>query len=218
MGTFNTHVGLVVGGLALIAATEFGGAQLGRPALGEWFYVLLGAGVLAIGLGLAGLVLDGIRSLRHRGQPDQNAGPTLNISGGQQNINFYAATPAAVSPLPVTTAIQPILPTKSQFSHERIRIADLPLEQNLFLRDKSFEDCVLAGPALLAPFRDVTFDHCGFGGDPESIVWTIPNPKFVVGAIGIERCTFRRCTFEAVGLAHHQKDVKRTIDALRPSK
>jgi hypothetical protein len=63
-----------------------------------------------------------------------------------------------------------------------------------------------------------TFDHVGFGGEPDAILWEVPfrkvteirsdgtessfyEPAFKIGVIGVRNCTFRNCRFRAIGIA-----------------
>ena len=67
---------------------------------------------------------------------------------------------------------------------------------------RTFVDCVLEGPAVMAPIAGCHFDDChlgAHGGDPRILMLTPLSEAGVVGPIPFRNCTFRRCTFVGVG-------------------
>ena len=70
------------------------------------------------------------------------------------------------------------------------------------VRGKTFTDCVIEGPALVAPLGSTTFDGCNMGAaaDPRSLMFA-PQGPVLVGAIGLEDCKFVRCRFVQVGFS-----------------
>jgi hypothetical protein len=68
------------------------------------------------------------------------------------------------------------------------------------VRGKTFTECVIEGPALIAPMGTTTFDSCNLGSatDPKSLLFA-PQGPVLVGAIGMDDCKFIRCTFVQVG-------------------
>ena len=68
------------------------------------------------------------------------------------------------------------------------------------LRGKTFTDCVIEGPALVAAMGETTFDGCNMGvvTDARSLTYT-PQGPLLVGAIGLEDCRFVRCRFVHIG-------------------
>lgn len=70
-----------------------------------------------------------------------------------------------------------------------------------FLEGKTYVDCEIVGPAVLAVDSDNTFEKCAFPGPFEVTFWTLPE-KPVAGPILLNKCTFRRCTFApGIGIA-----------------
>jgi len=84
---------------------------------------------------------------------------------------------------------------------ESFRLVDL-LISDYVIRGRTFENCTIYGPAIIAP-RRVDFDHCTFDSDPddpEQMLWLVPDDRDIVrGVIGIEDCSFRECIFPASG-------------------
>lgn len=64
------------------------------------------------------------------------------------------------------------------------------------IKGKTFTDCVIQGPALVAVLPGTTFDSCNMGAasDPTSMLYAPKGPQ-LVGAIGLEACSFVRCRF-----------------------
>jgi hypothetical protein len=65
-----------------------------------------------------------------------------------------------------------------------------------------FEGCDIIGPAVLAILNNVTITYNQFDGDLGAIIWEVPiSRERVIGAIGVQNCTFNRCRFIRIGLA-----------------
>ena len=65
---------------------------------------------------------------------------------------------------------------------------------------KTFTDCVIQGPALIAVLSGTTFDGCNMGAasDAASLLFAPQGPR-LVGAIGLQDCRFVRCRFVQIG-------------------
>jgi hypothetical protein len=71
-----------------------------------------------------------------------------------------------------------------------------------FIEDRSFTDCRLEGPVIVAVVGGVSFDSTDFGytgGDIGRIVWRSASSSGVVGAIPFRNCSFKGCSFFATG-------------------
>lgn len=68
------------------------------------------------------------------------------------------------------------------------------------IKNKTFTDCVIQGPALIAVLQGTTFDSCNMGAasDARSMLFS-PRGSTLVGAIGLEDCKFVRCRFIQIG-------------------
>lgn len=85
------------------------------------------------------------------------------------------------------------------FRDRTIRISDLAGDDDI-LRDKTFEDCTIIGPAVIAPLGVGLLKDCTFEAHPDTFLIPIHTPRGVVGPIGLEGCVFRRCTFRRIGI------------------
>lgn len=74
------------------------------------------------------------------------------------------------------------------------------------VRGKTFTDCVIQGPALVAVLKGTTFDGCTMGSasDPRSMLFA-PQGPHLVGAIGLQDCRFVRCRFVDVAYTGSQQ-------------
>ena len=64
---------------------------------------------------------------------------------------------------------------------------------------KTFTDCVIEGPAVMAVMNGTTFDGCNMGAaaNPRNLLLKPMGDK-IVGAIGMADCRFVRCRFAQV--------------------
>lgn len=85
---------------------------------------------------------------------------------------------------------------------EVVRIADLATV-NPVIDGHSFENCLIVGPAVLLAMDGTSIEGCDLGGDPIALFWLVdPDLRSkILGAIGIQNCSFRGCRFENIGLA-----------------
>ncbi|WP_295707351.1 hypothetical protein [uncultured Brevundimonas sp.] len=68
------------------------------------------------------------------------------------------------------------------------------------VRGKTFTECVIEGPAVVAAMVGTTFDGCNMGlaEDVNSLLFQPRGPK-LIGVIGLQDCRFVRCRFVQVG-------------------
>jgi hypothetical protein len=100
----------------------------------------------------------------------------------------------------------PRVPLASQpkvFTNERVRLSDLVDEITFVIKGKTYEDCDILGPAVVALSGVGTMDHVRFVTDDlDEVLWEVePENARRLGVIGLDSCVFRRCRFIAVGVA-----------------
>ncbi len=87
------------------------------------------------------------------------------------------------------------------YENQAIRITDLAVTEPL-IRDAHFKNCVIHGPAVLAPLSGTQFIESTFEGDLEAVLWEIaPGRENIIGGIGLVNCLFVHCRFSGIGLA-----------------
>lgn len=95
------------------------------------------------------------------------------------------------------------LPWKDErhITHRSFRLIDL-VEEEPVIMGKTFEDCTIYGPAVLLPVERTIMEHNSFNGTSEGIFWEIPDDRnYIIGAVGLVDCTFRRCNFHGIGIS-----------------
>jgi Immunoglobulin-like domain of bacterial spore germination len=82
LGSFNTHLGLVLGGgLAVIVSA----LAISRE-LGPWFWVLMALGILGTTAGVSGMVLDGWRAWRPTASVQTGSRFSAEVSYGEEFV------------------------------------------------------------------------------------------------------------------------------------
>ena len=84
--------------------------------------------------------------------------------------------------------------------------------RGVVIRDRTFRNCRLEGPAVLLILSGTTFDRCdiGYGAGSTRNLLFQPLGEKATGAIAFENCRFEGCQFFAVGYTGSQV----VIDAL----
>lgn len=92
------------------------------------------------------------------------------------------------------------------YRYEAVRISDLATLDSV-IRDTTFEDCLLLGPAVLilenASVRDSSFVTDG-GMERIYMEWTpkaSPDTQWPIGCIPMTNCHFVRCEFRRITFA-----------------
>lgn len=167
-----------------------------------WFLENWVAGVL-LGLGAFAL-LQVILTVRAIRQPEAGlvgaSLPQPSQPHHEASRQLSRPTPSASYPWATDEEL------KGSYIHNRsLHIFDLA-RKNVTIRGKTLEDCQVYGPAVITPFYgEWPFDDaCTWeeGSDPLSLTWaSSPDlDRKYVGAIGLENCFFRNCSFVRVGL------------------
>lgn len=79
-----------------------------------------------------------------------------------------------------------------------IRISDLAVTSDV-VQGHRFRNCVIFGPAVLAPLSDTAINECQFEGGPENWFIEVQPPQRLAGIIALVDCSFVRCTFVRIG-------------------
>lgn len=99
------------------------------------------------------------------------------------------------------------------YRNQVVRLTDLAVTQEI-LDGLTFENCLILGPAVVAPMGETVIEGSTFHGTAEGMYWPVsPDRGVVIGAIGLNNCKFTRCRFERVGFAGPPE----LLDALKGS-
>lgn len=98
---------------------------------------------------------------------------------------------------------------RSYIADQEVRVVDLVAPGETNVTGKTLERCKVVGPAILALLDGTVADSCSFdihGLTPDALFWEIESDRWVLGAIGLKRCTFRNCSFERCGIVGTKSD------------
>lgn len=96
------------------------------------------------------------------------------------------------------------LVARTSFEKEAVWLPSLAVQHwnadQMFIDGKTFTDCVIEGPAVMAVMTGTTFDNCNMGtiSDVKTLLYRPLGPK-LAGVVGMSNCRFIRCRFVQVG-------------------
>jgi len=104
---------------------------------------------------------------------------------------------------------------------QTIRITDFAVTDDV-IAGRSFSNCLIIGPAVLAPLDDNEFNSCTFdlpdGQGPESLILDVGDqPRWLVGVVGLRGCRFYQCRFVRIGFAMPPATAHQFLTAVRGS-
>lgn len=97
----------------------------------------------------------------------------------------------------------------------------------MFIEGKTFTDCLIEGPGVVAVMNETFFESCAMGtaSDIRSLLYRPVSTTKMSGVIGVSNCRFVRCRFAQVGftgseelLADLQGGIKLVSEAAAESK
>lgn len=97
------------------------------------------------------------------------------------------------------------LVARTSFEKEAVWLPQLAVQHwnagEMFIEGKTFTDCVIEGPGVMAPMNGTTFDSCAMGttSDVRSLLYRPLSNTKLAGVIGMSNCRFLRCRFVQVG-------------------
>jgi hypothetical protein len=103
-----------------------------------------------------------------------------------------------------TEASPTVNPRESYFSRQTIRLVDLVQNGGYTIEGKTFEDCLILGPAIIAGPNNIIADSSFDAEDPD-VIYIVMDPQVVhAGWILLSMCVFRRCEFRLIGIVGPQ--------------
>lgn len=122
------------------------------------------------------------------------------------------------------------LVARTSFEKEAVWLPQLAVQHwnagQMFIDGKTFTDCVIEGPAVMAVMNGTSFDNCAMGTttDVRNLLYRPLSTTKLAGVIGVSNCRFLRCRFVQVGftgsddlLEQLQGGVKSLSDVSAPS-
>jgi len=107
-------------------------------------------------------------------------------------VSWKAGT--RTDPLPAALGLNPL---DAYFERRQIRITDLLLPGADTIRSKTFKDCHIQGPAMIA-FDRIEFEFCTWNGAPDAIFVAVPANTRIMGALAVRNCKFVSCSFTQI--------------------
>lgn len=121
------------------------------------------------------------------------------------------------------------LVARTSFEKEAVWLPSLAVQHwnagQMAIDGKTFTDCVIEGPAVMAVMNGTTFDNCAMGTttDVKNLLYRPLSTTKLAGVVGMANCRFVRCRFVQVGftgsddlLEQLQSGIKSASDAPNP--
>jgi hypothetical protein len=122
------------------------------------------------------------------------------------------------------------LVARTTFEKEAVWLPSLAVQHwnagQMAIEGKTFTDCVIEGPAVMAVMNGTVFDNCAMGttSDVRSLLYRPVSTNKLAGVIGMSNCRFVRCRFVQIGftgsdelLEDMQGGIKILSDVPKPS-
>lgn len=108
------------------------------------------------------------------------------------------------SPMPLDAMANQDLVSRDAFEKEAVWLPAMAVQHwnagKMSIEGKTFTDCLIEGPAVIAVMNNTTFDSCAMGTttDTRNLLYR-PMGQKLAGVVGMSNCTFVRCRFAQVG-------------------
>ena len=108
------------------------------------------------------------------------------------------------SPMPLDAMANQDLVSRDAFEKEAVWLPPMAVQHwnagKMSIEGKTFTDCLIEGPAVVAVMNNTTFDSCAMGTttDTRNLLYR-PMGQKLAGVVGMSNCTFVRCRFAQVG-------------------
>ena len=139
-------------------------------------------------------------------------------------------TPTATPAISPEEAAGRALVARTSFEKEAVWLPNLVVQHwnagVMAIDGKTFTDCVIEGPAIMAVMNGTTFDNCAMGTttDVRNLLYRPLSTTKLAGVVGMANCRFVRCRFVQVGftgsddlLEQLQSGIKSASDVSPPA-
>jgi len=86
------------------------------------------------------------------------------------------------------------------------------------IEGRTFNECVIEGPAVMLVLEGVRFDGTNFGatgGDLRNMLFRPLSGSMAIGAIPVRDCTFKNCQFVTLGITGSDDLLQMLIDQVK---
>ena len=86
------------------------------------------------------------------------------------------------------------------------------------IRDKTFTDCVIEGPAVMAVLNGTFFEDCAMGTttDVRTLLYRPVSDQKMAGVVGMANCRFVRCRFVQIGFTGSDGLLEDLTNGIKP--
>lgn len=114
-------------------------------------------------------------------------------------------TPASAGTMSAEEAAGRALVARTSFEKEAVWLPQLAVQHwnagQMHIDGKTFTDCVIEGPAVMAVMNGTSFESCAMGTttDIRTLLYRPLSQTKMAGLVGMSNCRFIRCRFVQVG-------------------
>lgn len=114
-------------------------------------------------------------------------------------------TPAETPEMSAEEAAGRALVARTTFEKEAVWLPQLAVHHwnagQMAIEGKTFTDCLIEGPAVMAVMTGTVFDSCAMGttSDMRTLLYRPLSQDKMAGLVGVKGCRFVRCRFVQVG-------------------
>lgn len=114
------------------------------------------------------------------------------------------------------------LVARTSFEKEAVWLPMLAVQHwnagEMFIEGKTFTDCLIEGPAVMAVMNETRFDSCAMGtaSDVRTLFYKPVSRTKMAGVVGMSNCTFLRCRFVQIGFTASDERVDEMVAGIKP--
>ncbi|HEX8661778.1 MAG TPA: hypothetical protein VF686_07915 [Brevundimonas sp.] len=114
------------------------------------------------------------------------------------------------------------LVARTTFEKEAIWLPSFAVQHwnagQMFIDGKTFTDCLIEGPGVMAVMNGTHFDSCAMGTttDVRNLMYRPVSRTKLAGVIGMSNCRFVRCRFVQIGFTGQDELVDQLIEGVTP--
>lgn len=116
------------------------------------------------------------------------------------------------------------LVARTTFEKEAIWLPQLAVQHwnagQMAIEGKTFTDCLIEGPAVMAVMNGTTFDSCAMGTttDVRNLLYRPVGQKKMAGVVGMANCRFLRCRFVQIGFTGMDDLLAELENGIKPAR
>jgi len=114
------------------------------------------------------------------------------------------------------------LVARTSFEKEAVWLPTLAVQHwnagQMAIDGKTFTDCVIEGPAVMAVMNGTVFESCAMGttADIRTLLYRPLSETKMGGVVGVSNCRFVRCRFVQVGFTGGEAVLEELLTGVKP--